>query len=45
MTATPRACRGCKFSCFGIARAVMPLDAFDCKGDEAGWFPNTNERR
>ncbi len=42
MTATPRACRGFKFSCFGITHAVMPFDAFDCEGDETGWFLNTN---
>jgi hypothetical protein len=45
MTATPRACRGFKFSCFGIAHAVMSLDAFDHEGDEASLFPNINERR
>ncbi len=45
MTATPRACRAFKFSRFGITHAVMPLDAFDYEGDEAVWFPNTNERR
>ena len=45
MTATPRAYRGFKFSRFGIPHVVMPLDAFDCEGDEAGRFPNTNERR
>ena len=36
MTATPRACRGCKFSRSGITRTVMPLDAFGYEGDEAG---------
>jgi hypothetical protein len=45
VTATPRACRGFKFSRFGITHAAMPFDAFDYEGDEAGWFPNTNERR
>jgi hypothetical protein len=45
MTATPQACRGFILSCFGVTHAVMPLDAFDYEGDEAGWFPNTNERR
>jgi len=45
MTATPRACRGISFSRFGITHAVMPLDAFDYEGDEAGWFLNTNLRR
>jgi hypothetical protein len=45
LTAAPRACRGFKVSLFGITRAVMPLDALDYEGDEAVWFPNTNERR
>ena len=45
MTATPRACRGSKFSPFGTTHAVIPLDALDYEGDEAGWFPNINERR
>ena len=45
MTAAPRACRGFKVSLFGITHAVMPLDALDYEGDEAVWFPNTNERR
>ena len=45
MTATPQACRGFNLSCFGVTHAVMPLDAFDYESDEAGWFPNTNERR
>ncbi len=45
MTAALRACRGFKFSRFGITHAVMPLGAFDYEGDEAIWFPNTNERR
>ena len=35
MTATPRACRGFKFSRLGITHAVMPLDAFEHEGDEA----------
>jgi hypothetical protein len=45
MTSTPRACRGFKFSRFGITHAVMPLGAIDYEGDEAGRFPNSNERR
>jgi hypothetical protein len=45
MAATPRACRGCKFSRCGITHAVMPLDAFDYEGDEASCFPETKERR
>jgi hypothetical protein len=45
MTAMPRACRGFKFSRFGITHAVMPPGAFDYEGDEAGWFSNTTERR
>ena len=45
MSAIPRVCRGFKFSRFGITHAVMLLGAFDYEGDEAGWFPNTNERR
>ena len=45
MTATLRVRRGFKFSRFGITHVVMPLDAFDYESDEAGWFPNINERR
>ena len=42
MTATPRARLVFKFSRFGITHAVMPFDAFNYEGDEAGWFLNTN---